>query len=86
MTITTRLKITPLEIQSGFTMTEATPTPRTLLLVDDEPNIISALKRTLRRDGYNILTASSAEEGLKLLADNKVALTTFLAKKRFSKK
>lgn len=55
-------------------MIEATPTPRTLLLVDDEPNIISAIKRTLRRDGYNILTANSAEEGLNLLIDNKVGV------------
>ena len=49
-------------------------TPRTILLVDDEANITSALKRTLRRDGYNILTANSAEEGLNLLADNKVGV------------
>ena len=30
---------------------------RTLLLVDDEENILSALKRLLRRDGYHIVTA-----------------------------
>ncbi|WP_347987061.1 response regulator [Methylomonas sp. AM2-LC] len=47
---------------------------RTILLVDDEPNIISALKRTLRRDGYRILTAHSAEEGLNLLIDNDVGV------------
>lgn len=45
---------------------------RTLLLVDDELNILSALKRLLRRDGYQILTASSALEGLEVLAGNKV--------------
>jgi len=55
-------------------MIEETPAPRTLLLVDDEPNIVSALKRTLRRDGYSILTASSAEEGLSLLAGNKIGV------------
>ena len=55
-------------------MIEETHTPRTLLLVDDEPNIISALNRTLRRDGYSILTANSAEEGLNLLVDNKVGV------------
>lgn len=55
-------------------MKEETPAPRTLLLVDDEPNILSALKRTLRREGYRILTASSAEEGLNLLAGNKVGV------------
>jgi CheY-like chemotaxis protein len=46
--------------------------PRTLLLVDDEPNILSALKRLMRRDNYTILTASSGKEGLDLLAQNQV--------------
>ncbi|EEF26972.1 two-component system sensor histidine kinase/response regulator, putative, partial [Ricinus communis] len=41
---------------------------RTLLLVDDEVNILSALKRLLRPDGYDILTAGSGEQGLALLA------------------
>jgi diguanylate cyclase (GGDEF)-like protein/PAS domain S-box-containing protein len=40
----------------------------TLLLVDDEPGIRSALVRLLRRDGYRILTADSGPEGLELLA------------------
>jgi FixJ family two-component response regulator len=47
---------------------------RTLLLVDDEENILMALKRLLRRDGYRILTTSSAAEGLKLLALNDVSV------------
>ena len=37
---------------------------RTLLLVDDEENITSALVRLLRRDGYHILRANSGEAGL----------------------
>jgi len=40
---------------------------QSLLIVDDEDNIVSALKRLLRRDGYEILTAASAEEGLAVL-------------------
>ncbi len=44
--------------------------PRTLLLVDDEENILRALTRVLRRDGYQILRASGGNEGLKLLADH----------------
>lgn len=47
---------------------------RTLLLVDDEENITSALIRLLRRDGYNILRANSGEAGLELLAQNKVGV------------
>jgi EAL domain-containing protein (putative c-di-GMP-specific phosphodiesterase class I)/CheY-like chemotaxis protein len=52
------------------------PTPesaeRTLLLVDDEPGILSALRRMLRQEGYRILTAGSAEKGLEQLALNEV--------------
>jgi len=49
-------------------------TERTLLLVDDEENILSALTRLLRRDGYHILRASSGREGLELLAANAVGV------------
>jgi diguanylate cyclase (GGDEF)-like protein len=45
---------------------------RTLLLVDDEVNIVAALKRLLRRDNYTILTANSGLEGLEILAKNEV--------------
>lgn len=55
-------------------MIEALQRQRTLLLVDDEPNIVNALKRTLRKDGYRILTASCAEEGLSLLAEHEVGV------------
>ncbi|MCK6394451.1 response regulator [Zoogloea sp.] len=45
---------------------------RTLLLVDDEENILSSLRRLLRRDGYTILTATSGQQGLEALATNRV--------------
>jgi diguanylate cyclase (GGDEF)-like protein/PAS domain S-box-containing protein len=45
---------------------------RTLLLVDDEENILMALKRLLRRDGYKILTAAGGHEGLEVLSRNRV--------------
>ena len=41
---------------------------RSLLLVDDETHILSALKRLFRRDGYRIHTAESGEAALELLA------------------
>jgi FixJ family two-component response regulator len=47
---------------------------RTLLLVDDEENITSALMRSLRQDGYRILRANSGEAGLELLAQNRVGV------------
>lgn len=45
---------------------------RTLLLVDDEEGILSALKRLFRRDGYRVLTACSGARGLEVLAEHPV--------------
>jgi ActR/RegA family two-component response regulator len=45
---------------------------RTLLLVDDEENILRALKRVLRSDGYRVLTALNAHDGLEILRQNAV--------------
>jgi diguanylate cyclase (GGDEF)-like protein/PAS domain S-box-containing protein len=45
---------------------------RTLLLVDDEPNILAALKRQMRGAGCRILTAPGGREGLELLAHEDV--------------
>lgn len=45
---------------------------RTLLLVDDEENILSSLRRLLRRDGYRILTANGGQAGLEILATETV--------------
>ncbi len=47
---------------------------RILLLVDDEENIVAALVRLLRRDGYTILKAYSAAEGLELLSKHAVGV------------
>jgi FixJ family two-component response regulator len=47
---------------------------RTLLLVDDEENITSALVRLLRQDGYRILRANSGQAGLDLLEKNEVGV------------
>ncbi|MBV6325462.1 EAL domain-containing protein [Duganella violaceipulchra] len=44
----------------------------TVLLVDDEPNVIAGLLRVLRHCGYRILTAHNGAEGLDLLARNEV--------------
>lgn len=41
---------------------------KVLLLVDDEENVLISLKRILRREGYMILTASCAEQGLEIMA------------------
>ncbi|MGH0035239.1 MAG: response regulator [Myxococcota bacterium] len=49
------------------------PRPR-LLIVDDEARILAALRRALRREGYEILVAESGVEGLELLARERVDL------------
>lgn len=46
----------------------------TLLFVDDERNILSALRRIFRNDGYLILTAESGAEALKLLEEHDVSV------------
>ncbi|HRF47092.1 MAG TPA: response regulator [Anaerolineales bacterium] len=46
----------------------------TILLVDDEPSVLAALKRALRPDGYRILTAESGAEALELLEREPVAV------------
>jgi len=46
----------------------------TLLLVDDEPNILRALHRLFRPCGYRVLAASGGEEALGLLATTHVDL------------
>ena len=45
-----------------------------LLVVDDDARILSALRRTLRREGYEILTAESAREALRVLEERSVDL------------
>ncbi len=45
-----------------------------VLLVDDEERILSALRRTLRREGWTLLTAESAEEALAVLEAQPVDL------------
>ncbi len=46
----------------------------TLLFVDDEPNILSSLKRLFRPQGYRILTAPSGREGLAVMEQETVDL------------
>ena len=72
----------------------ATRPERTLLLLDDEENMLRSLVRLFRRDGYKVLTANSVREAFDLLASNTVQVivsdqrmpdmsgTEFLAKVR----
>ncbi|MHB9117428.1 MAG: HD domain-containing phosphohydrolase [Burkholderiales bacterium] len=53
---------------------QASAEPATLLFVDDEANILSALKRLFRPLGYRILTAESGAAGLLLCEQNHIDL------------
>ena len=61
-------------LEAACTLEPGRAAQRTLLLVDDEENIVSSLKRLFRRDGYRILTAGSGAEALKVLAANDVTV------------
>jgi FixJ family two-component response regulator len=47
---------------------------RTLLLLDDEPNILAALQRVFLRDGYHIVTATHPADAFELLATHRVGV------------
>ena len=49
-------------------------TARTLLVVDDEENVLNSLRRLLRSEGYHVLTAGSGDEALELLGSNEVGV------------
>jgi len=48
--------------------------PSVVLLVDDEAHILSALTRSLRREGFELLTAQSPAEALQVLETRRVDL------------
>ncbi|MYM71202.1 EAL domain-containing protein [Duganella sp. FT134W] len=47
---------------------DASQPAQTLLIVDDDVNVLASLHRLFRRDGYQILTAASPTEAFELLA------------------
>lgn len=64
-------------LRDGFSVGLFLPTANqdaqlTLLLLDDEENILKALARVLRRDGYRILMATNPHDAFELLAKNQV--------------
>ncbi|MDR3391915.1 MAG: response regulator [Sulfuriferula sp.] len=62
------------EMQSAVVPLEAPDAGATLLFVDDESNILSALKRLFRPFGYRILIAESGAQGLEIMARETVDL------------
>ena len=46
----------------------------TILIVDDEPSVLSSLLRCLRNDRYDIVTTLSGEDALRLMRIQKIAV------------
>lgn len=49
-------------------MTPPTPKRRTILVIEDETDILEILKYNLQKNGFEVLTADSGEKGLELAA------------------
>src|SRR5437016_8861531 len=49
--------------------------PYSVLVVDDEELTLRTISRGLREEGFEVFTATSGEEGLKIFADEKPDLT-----------
>lgn len=45
---------------------------RTVLFVDDEPSILSSVKRALRKEPYNVMVAGNAQEAMDIIIANEV--------------
>ncbi|MBN3770276.1 MULTISPECIES: HD domain-containing phosphohydrolase [Burkholderia] len=65
--------VSPETTGAGATSDDAGGVP-SILLVDDEPSVLSALRRVFRPAGYEILTAESGEAALEILTSTEVDL------------
>ena len=64
----------PMESMDTHTPIVESTTLATLLLVDDEPSILSSLRRLFRPQGYHVLTAAGGQAGLDILQGETVDL------------
>ncbi|MCE5313095.1 MAG: response regulator [Nitrospiraceae bacterium] len=55
-------------------MTSAKTEASCLLIVDDEPQVLAALKRIFMDDPFDVCTASNAAEGMDLLKSRKISV------------
>lgn len=61
------------QVQGGET-SQRLPEQARVLLVDDEENILRSLQRILRREPWELTTASSGEQALAAMAEHKYDL------------
>lgn len=52
----------------------SSPSPRRILIVDDEENVLNALRRTLRKEGYELFFATHPNEALAILKTTPIDL------------
>lgn len=52
-------------------MTEIAPSSKTIFVVDDDETVLSFLAFSLESEGFKVLKAKDAEQGLKILQTNK---------------
>ncbi|MFT3868917.1 MAG: response regulator [Nibricoccus sp.] len=57
-----------------MTPSNAITTPPSLLIVDDEPIVLAALKETLEREKYHVVATTSALKALEILRDREFAV------------
>ncbi len=57
-----------------MTPSTATVTPPSLLIVDDEPIVLAALKETLEREKYHVVATTSALKALEILREREFAV------------
>jgi len=76
-TLTTMMTSNPCDTADAARADAAEPTSharKTLLCVDDEPAILSALRRTLRSTGVTVVTATNGAQALEIMADRPIDL------------
>jgi CheY-like chemotaxis protein len=62
--------ITPIAVQAEYESQDARPTaPKTILMVDDDPDVREALARVLVDAGYQIIAAADSYEAIAVLRD-----------------
>jgi response regulator RpfG family c-di-GMP phosphodiesterase len=69
--------MTEVQVLAAAAIPAPTPTPTleaTLLLVDDEPSILSALRRLFRPEGYRVLVAEGGALALEMIKDEHIDL------------
>lgn len=60
-------------------MTEPTINAKVVLVVEDEPALVSIYKRALLRQGYQVLTASNGEEALEIASDSSLRIDLLIS-------